>query len=80
MQTKLTLRMDEELINRAKTHAERTGKSVSQIVADYFTWLGESPPALDEPLTPVVQSLKGILKETDVDQIDYIRYLDEKHR
>ena len=36
MQTKLTLRMDDELIARAKAHAKKRGKSVSQLVADYF--------------------------------------------
>ncbi len=36
MQTKLTLRLDEALIQRAKAEARRTGKSVSQLVAEYF--------------------------------------------
>ena len=36
MQTKLTLRLDDQLINRAKAFASQTGKSVSQLVAVYF--------------------------------------------
>ena len=39
MQTKLTLRLDDELIEEAKSYAARAGKSVSQIVADYFRLL-----------------------------------------
>jgi len=36
MNTKLTLRLEEELIKSAKNHANIIGKSVSQMVADYF--------------------------------------------
>ena len=36
MQTKLTLRLESELIEQAKEHAKQQGKSLSQIVADYF--------------------------------------------
>ena len=36
MNTKLTLRLDEELIKSAKMHAKTIAKSVSQMVADYF--------------------------------------------
>ena len=36
MQTKLTLRMEDELINMAKSVAEKKGKSLSKMVSDYF--------------------------------------------
>ncbi len=36
MNTKLTLRMDDNLIESAKEHAAKTGKSVSRIGADLF--------------------------------------------
>lgn len=39
MESKLTLQIEEKLIVRAKSFAERTGKSVSQIVADFFELL-----------------------------------------
>jgi len=39
MNTKLTLRLDEELIVKAKAYAERSGKSVSGLVSDYFSML-----------------------------------------
>jgi hypothetical protein len=41
MQTKLTLRIDEELIERAKSYAHRSGKSVSRLVSDYLVLLPE---------------------------------------
>ncbi|HZC00332.1 MAG TPA: DUF6364 family protein, partial [Gammaproteobacteria bacterium] len=37
MQTKLTLRLDKKLIEAVKRYAEISGKSLSQLVADYFS-------------------------------------------
>ncbi len=79
MQTKLTLRLEEELIQRAKSFAKRTGKSVSQIVAHYFASLEGTPPENDVELTPVVRSLKGALRGADVDIEDYHRHLEDKY-
>ena len=79
MQAKLTLRLDERLIRRAKAHARRTGKSVSQIVADYFAFLGKKSTNGDSRLTPTVRSLKGALSGADVGTEDYHSYLEEKH-
>ena len=43
MKTKLTLRLDKELINRAKSYAKKSGKSVSQIVTGHFSLLDAEP-------------------------------------
>ena len=37
--TKLTLRLDEGLIDRAKSYAQEQDRSLSQLVADYFAHL-----------------------------------------
>lgn len=79
MQAKLTLRLDERLIRRAKAHARRTGKSVSQIVADYFAFLGQKPTDGNSRLAPTVRSLRGMLRGSKVGIGDYRRYLEEKH-
>ena len=39
MQTKLTLRLDDELIREVKIIADRRGQPVSKIVANYFNSL-----------------------------------------
>ncbi len=75
MQTKLTLRMDEELIRLAKDFARSSGKSVSRIVSDYFALLGSENQ--DTVITPVVRSLRGALRGADVD--DYRRYLEDRY-
>jgi Family of unknown function (DUF6364) len=45
MSTKLTLRLDEVLIHRAKDYAAGQNRSLSQLVADYFAHLAVKPAA-----------------------------------
>lgn len=80
MQTKLTLRLDDSLIKRAKDHARKHGKSLSQIVSDYFVLLNENVGTVQTELPAITRSLKGALRRVGVDQDDYLRYLEEKHR
>jgi len=80
VQTKLTLRLDRELIRRAKSHSRRSGKSVSGLVADFFALLEEQQPRADESLTPRVRSLLGILEGRKVSEKDYRRHLEDKYR
>jgi len=79
MQTKLTLRLEDQLIEQAKTYAAHAGKSVSQIVADYFKLLTSEKTKSVSPSTPVTQSLRGLLRESKLDEKDYKKYLEEKH-
>jgi len=78
MHTKLTLRLDQKLINRAKAFAKASGKSVSQMVADYFALLHE-PNDENQPITPIVRSLRGVLRGGKVDLDDYHRHLEDKY-
>ena len=80
MQTKPTLRLENQLIEQAKVYAARTGKSVSQIVSDYFKLLTSEPIKSFSPSTPITQSLRGLLREAELDEKDYKKYLEEKHR
>ena len=80
MQTKLTLRMEERLIRQAKTYARRTGKSVSGLVAGFFSQLSTDPGPPPEPGSPAVRSLVGALRGMQVDEDDYRAYLTRKHR
>ena len=82
MQTKLTLRLDARLIRRAKAYAQRTGKSVSSIVADFFARLHEPEPRSGRVrlVSPAVRSLAGALAGKSVDEDDYRDYLSEKHQ
>lgn len=79
MSTKLTLRLDEDLIRRAKQHSARSGKSVSRLVADYFALIGAEDRQVATDLTPRVRSLVGALVGAKVDERDYRRHLEKKH-
>lgn len=78
MQTKLTLRLEKDLIQRAKSFAKAHDKSVSQLVLDYFERLDEGQ--VEDRKTPLVRSLRGSLKDHDVDQASYVEYLRKKHQ
>lgn len=89
MQTKLTLRMDKELIEQAKSYAKTRGKSLSELVADYLAALDagilpKSKNAKPETMPPVTASLWGMLagSPTDpaLDEEDYRSYLERKHQ
>lgn len=79
MNTKLTLRLEEELIKSAKNHSNIIGKSVSQMVADYFCLLDKKSSKKPLKLTPIVKSLKGSLKNTDIDEGDYQSFLEDRY-
>jgi hypothetical protein len=79
MQTKLTLRLEEELIRKAKRFSKKSGKPVSRLVAEFFVTLDAPPPEEISEITPKVAALKGILKGTDVREKDYRRHLEERN-
>lgn len=86
MSKKLTLRLDEDVIERAKNYAADRGTSVSQLVEQYFSALtSDEPDAPDqeewtEELSPLTRRLLGCLGGGDVDEEDYYRYLEKKHQ
>ena len=79
MHTKLTLRLEEQLIEQAKSYATHAGKSVSQLVAEYFTLLTSKKNKPSSPAAPITRSLRGLLRESPLDEKDYRKYLEEKH-
>jgi len=80
MNTKLTLRLDEALIDKAKRHSKQSGKSISQLVADYFALIESEGDISGTELTPRVRGLLGSLKGATVTEEDYRRHLEKKHQ
>jgi len=62
MNTKLTLRLDENVIERAKEYAQSQQISLSKLVENYLDSLtSKSPkPSYDIEITPLVKSSMGI--------------------
>ncbi len=79
MQTKLTLRLEKNLVDLAKNYAANHGKSVSKMVSDYFILLKESQNKPSEEITPIAKSLKGALGKTEISENDYLKHLEEKY-
>jgi hypothetical protein len=80
VQTKLTLRLDDALIRSAKRHAAESGRSVSQLVADYFTVIDAGAESSGVEFTPRVRTLLGALPPDAADAGDYRRHLERKRR
>lgn len=78
---KLTLRLEKELIAKAKRFAREHETSVSRIVADFFDNLQESGGS--SRYGPITTRLRGSLRTKDesphASEDDYRRYLEEKH-
>lgn len=74
---KLTLSVDERVIERAKTYARARGTSLSGLVEQMldFAVSGSDRPGITPP---VLSRLRGSLK--GVDRRDYHRYLERKYR
>jgi hypothetical protein len=81
MDTKLTLRLDGEVIEKAKRYAERRGTSLSRIVEGYFVRLADSDNPSGQTLTGVVAELAGSYAGADIGNAeeDYTEYLSKKY-
>jgi hypothetical protein len=77
MQTKLTLRLEEQLIEEAKQVAKDRGTSVSKLVSDYFGSLKSGKEVVKSDLSPVTQSLVGVMENTDLSEEKYKNHLND---
>ena len=80
METKLTLRLDENLVGRAKAEARKRGTSVSKMVAAYFRSIGSAAEKPEASLPPATSLLLGSLKGKKVERSDYRKHLEDKYR
>ena len=78
MQTKLTLRLEADLITAAKTYARDRGISLSRLTTEYYQGLfRHSEPA---ELPPITCQLRGLLQGSKLDKQDWLDHLVEKHQ
>jgi hypothetical protein len=62
MITKLTLTLDDKVIEGAKRYAKAKGRSVSELVESYFKSLSDPKSNQSDELSPTVKSLMGSFK------------------
>jgi hypothetical protein len=69
MDVKLTLKMDEDVIQKAKIFAQEHNTSLSKLIENYLQKL-TSEHDRDNLITPIVKELSGILDEASIQQFN----------
>lgn len=59
MVTKLTLTLEQSVIEKAKIYAKAKGDSLSSIVENYLKVISSETVVTDDEFTPLIKSLKG---------------------
>lgn len=62
MNTKLTLTIEQSIIEKAKKYARKKERSLSDLIENYLRALISEEPEKENDITPVVQSLRGAFK------------------
>lgn len=82
MDTKLTLKLDKEVIAKAKQYAKDHGVSLSNVVEDYLEGLTQYKKEKEEnaeEVSPLVQKLSGVIKEEEEWKNAYRQRLNKKY-
>jgi hypothetical protein len=83
MDTKLTLRLDEKVIESAKEYARNHKVSLSKIIETYlFSITKQNDKVEQTSITPLVESLSGVIDlPADFDyKKEYGDYLEKKYK
>ena len=83
METKLTLRLNDRVIERAKKYAKERRISLSKMIESYLDSLTrEKKPEKETEITPLIKSLSGVIDlPADFDyKKEYRDYLKKKYQ
>lgn len=78
MNTKLTLNLDKEIIDEAKTYAKSHRISLSKLIQSYLDSLTRETKEKSS-VSPLVESLTGIIPSDYDKKKDYRNYIDKKY-
>ena len=78
MNTKLTLYLDKEIIEEAKTYAKSQQVSLTMLIENYLNSLTRTSKK-KSAVSPLVESLTGIIPNDYDEKKDYRNYIDEKY-
>jgi len=81
MDTKLTLKLNAEIIEQAKLYAKETNTSLSKLIENYLSALTSGKPQ-SRKVHPVIKSLTGVISLDDTRDYkkSYTKYLTEKYK
>ncbi len=82
MDTKLTLKLNQEVIEKAKQYASEKKLSLSRLIENYLNSLTSDKPNSELQISPFVKSLSsGIKIPANYDyKKEYADHLEEKHK
>ncbi len=81
MNTKLTLSLDKDIIERAKNYANEHKVSLSFLVENLLLKVISDDKGRSEPTDSIVKTLSGIINLEEVDyQADHRQYLEQKYQ
>ncbi len=80
MTTKLTLTVEKTVIEKAKSYAKHTGRSLSELIENYLETLIEENPK-KEQLSPKLKKIVGVVKLPDDfdEKKELTAYFENKH-
>lgn len=65
MSTKLTLTIDQSVIEKAKIYTQNKGYSISKLVENYLRLVTDEIPPQTHDISPFVKSMQGAFKVDD---------------
>ena len=78
MNTKLTLNLNKNIIESAKDYAKNHKVSLSQLIENYLNSLTKKDER-DVKVSPLVQSLTGVIPNEEDIRDDYYEFLKQKY-
>jgi len=80
MDTKLTIKLNDDIITRAKRYSKNRGTSLSKLIESFLDSV-TTPDRKENKITPLVKSLSGVITlPDDYDyKKDYADYLTRKY-
>jgi len=79
MNTKLTLNLDKNIIEDAKSYAKKNQVSLSKLIENYLNSLVRTSHKKTTRISPLVESLTGIMSSEIDERKSYRDYLSEKY-
>lgn len=79
MNTKLTLNLDKGVIEEAKSYAKENKMSLSKLIENYLRSLTKDTNKKDRKVSPLVDSLTGVIPSNVDERKSYRDYLSEKY-
>ncbi|MCK9211044.1 MAG: DUF6364 family protein [Ignavibacteriaceae bacterium] len=81
MNTKLTLKLNKRVIDRAKKYAQKNKQSLSVMVEKYFNLIADKESITEIEISPNVLELSGIIKLPDNINVKkvYGKHIEEKY-